>query len=158
MKPSKRYSKKNTPKMLDHHEARSTRADAEQNRDQRKVLTLRPMIDREVPVRTAAAESIGDMPVVVQQWLDGDVAERTARRTDDSSVDIWNKISVETARRRRMETPALMSERVMAVLPKKKAAPTDLLFQRFKITPAVAIIAAMSMVAAGVLVGEYLLH
>jgi hypothetical protein len=144
--------------MLDHHEARSNRADAELNQDQRKVLTLRPMIDREVPVRKAAAESVGDMPVVVQRWLDGDVAERIARRTDDSSVEFWNRISEETSRRRRMETPAMMSERVMAVLPKKKAATSDLLFQRFKITPAVAIIAAMTMVAAGVLVGEYLLH
>ncbi|MEO7363434.1 MAG: hypothetical protein ABI120_24080 [Gemmatimonadaceae bacterium] len=121
-------------------------------------MTLRPLIDREVPLPNAASQSIGDMPVAVQQWLDGDIAERIARRSDDSSVEFWNKISAETSRRRRMETPALMSERVMAVLPKKQSKPADLLFHRFKISRAAAVLAALAFVAAGVFAGEYFLH
>lgn len=144
--------------MPEPRDARQSRIDAELNSDQRKVVSLRPLIDREVPLPKASSQPIGDMPVVVQQWLDGDVAERIARRSDDSSVELWNKISAETSRRRRMETPALMSERVMAVLPKKKSAPTDLLFQRFKLSPVVAIVAAAAFVVAGVALGEYLLH
>lgn len=144
--------------MLEDRDVRHNRTNAELNKDQPKVLTLRPMIDREVPLPNATSQSIGDMPVVVQQWLDGDIAERIARRADDSSVEFWNKISAETSRRRRMETPAMMSERVMAVLPKKKTSPADLLFQRFKISPAVAIVAAMALIATGVFAGEYFLH
>jgi len=144
--------------MREHRDVHPNRAAAELNQEPRKVVTLRPLIDREVPLPTAASQSIGDMPVVVQQWLDGDVAERIARRSDDSAVEFWNKISAETSRRRRMETPALMSERVMAVLPKKQSKPTDLLFHRFKISRAAAVLAALAFVAAGVFVGEYLLH
>ena len=143
--------------MLEHHDARHNRIDAELKSD-RKIISLRPMIDREVPLPNAAKESIGDMPVVVQQWLDGDIAERIARRADDSSVEFWNKISVETSRRRRMETPAMMSERVMAVLPKKRSPINDALFRRFKISPAVAIVSAMLLLAAGVVAGEMFLH
>ena len=111
------------PDMREHRDVHQNRADAELNQDSRKIVILRPLIDREVPLPNAASQSIGDMPVVVQQWLDGDIAERIARRSDDSSVEFWNKISAETSRRRRMETPALMSERVMAVLPKKQSKP-----------------------------------
>lgn len=144
--------------MLDRHEAHINRADAEQNREPRKVLTLRPLIDREVPLSNTAKESISDMPMAVQQWLDGDIAERHARRSDDASVEFWNKINIETGRRRRLQTPAMMSERVMAVLPKKQARPTDMLFQRFKVSPAAALGAAVACVAAGIAAAEYFLH
>lgn len=144
--------------MRDHRDVHQNRTAAELNQEPRKVVTLRPLIDREVPLQNAASQSIGDMPVVVQQWLDGDIAERIARRSDDSSVEFWNKISAETTRRRRMETPAMMSERVMAVLPRKQSKSADLLFQRFKISRVVAMVAALAFVAAGVFVGEYFLH
>ncbi len=143
--------------MLENHDVRPNRADAESGQD-RKVLTLRPIIDREVPLPNAAAESVADMPVVVQQWLDGDVAERIARRADDNSVEFWNKISAETTRRRRMETPALLSERVMAVLPKKQSKTADLVFHRFKMSRAAATVAAVALMGAGVALGEFLLH
>ena len=144
--------------MRDHRDVHQNRTAAELNQEPRKVVTLRPLIDREVPLQNAASQSIGDMPVVVQQWLDGDIAERIARRADDSSVEFWNKISAETTRRRRMETPAMMSERVMAVLPRKQSKSADLLFQRFKISRVTAMVAALAFVAAGVFVGEYFLH
>ena len=144
--------------MRDHRDVHQNRTAAELNQEPRKVVTLRPLIDREVPLQNAASQSIGDMPVAVQQWLDGDIAERIARRSDDSSVEFWNKISAETTRRRRMETPAMMSERVMAVLPRKQSKSADLLFQRFKISRVTAMVAALAFVAAGVFVGEYFLH
>ena len=144
--------------MREHRDVHPNRAAAELNQEPRKVVTLRPLIDREVPLPDAASGSIGDMPVAVQQWLDGDISERSARRSDDNSVEFWNKISAETSRRRRLETPALMSERVMAVLPRKGSKPADLLFQRFKISRVAAVFAALAFVAAGVFVGEYFLH
>ncbi|MEP6835060.1 MAG: hypothetical protein ABJB74_16860 [Gemmatimonas sp.] len=145
--------------MLDNHDAHRNRADAEPNKqDARKILTLRPIVDREVPLPNAASQSIDDMPGVVQQWLDGDVAERIARRSDDSSVEFWNKISVETSRRRRTQTPAMMSERVMAVLPKKKSKAEELFYRRFKMSPLVAFVTAVALIATGVIAGEFLLH
>lgn len=144
--------------MREHRDVHPNHDAVELNQEARKIVTLRPLIDREVPLPNAAAQSIGDMPVVVQQWLDGDIAERIARRSDDSSVEFWNKISAETSRRRRMETPGLMSERVMAVLPRKQSKSAELLFHRFKISRAAAVLAALAFVAAGVLVSEYFLH
>ena len=46
----------------------------------------------------------------------------------------------------------------MRRLPKKQSKPADLLFHRFKISRAVAVLAALTFVAAGVFAGEYFLH
>ena len=144
--------------MLERRDAQTNRADAELNRDQRKVLTLRPLIDREVPLTNAVEQPRGDMPVAVQQWLDGDVAERIARRTDDDSVELWNLISQETSRRSRMETPAQLSGRIMAVLPKKAPSKTEALFRPFGVKPVTAMASAAALIVAGIAVGEWLLH
>lgn len=144
--------------MLERHDAPIARADAELNREPRKVLTLRPMIDREVPLPNATSEAIGDMPMVVQQWLDGDIAERHARRADDNSVEFWNRIQTETRRRSRMETPAMMSERIMAVLPKKAPSKAEILFRPFGMSPITAMMCGAALLIAGVVVGEWLLH
>lgn len=144
--------------MFEHHDAPTNRDDAELNRDHRKVLTLRPLIDREVPLSGAMEQPMGDMPAVVQQWLDGKVAERIARRSDDASVELWNRIAQETRRRNRMETPAYMSGRIMAVLPKKSPSKTEALFRPFGVRPVTVIASAAGLLAAGIAVGEWLLH
>ena len=135
--------------MLDRHEAHIARADAELNREPRKVLTLRPMIDREVPLPNGPADGVADMPIVVQQWLDGDIAERHARRADDEAVEFWNRIQTETSRRGRMETPALMSERIMAVLPKKTPSRAEVLFRPFGMSPITALLCGATLLLAG---------
>ncbi|MEO7999472.1 MAG: hypothetical protein ABI852_18620 [Gemmatimonadaceae bacterium] len=116
------------------------------------------MIDREVPLPNATSESLGDMPMVVQQWLDGKVSERQARRADDEAVEFWNRIQTETSRRSRMETPALMSERIMAVLPKKQPSRAEVLFRPFGMRPLTAIVCGGALMTAGVAFGEWLLH
>jgi hypothetical protein len=157
VKPSKRYSKKNTPDMLERPVAHSNRADAELNREPRKVLTLRPMVDREVPLPGATSE-IGDMPMAVQQWLDGDIAERHARRADDEAVEFWNRIQTETSRRGRMETPSLMSERIMAVLPKKQPSRAAALLRPFSVNLVTVLMCGAALLVTGIVVGEWLLH
>ena len=144
--------------MLEHHDSPTNRADAELNRDQRKVLTLRPLIDREVPLPGAVDQPMGDMPAVVQQWLDGNVAERIARRSDDGSVELWNRIAQETRSRKRMETPAYMSGRIMAVLPKKSPLKAAALFHPFRVKPVTVVASAAGLLATGIAVGEWLLH
>lgn len=149
--------------MLERHDAQSDRAAAELNRDQPRIHTLRLLTDREVPLSSAPSASagdtpLGDMPVLVQQWLDGDIAERIARRADDSSVELWNRIAAETSRRHRVETPALMSDRIMAVLPKKAPSRAEALFRPFGLRPVTAIVCALALLAGGVAAGEWLLH
>lgn len=149
--------------MLERHDAQSDRADAELNRDQPRIHTLRLLTDREVPLPSAPSASVGDtplgeMPVIVQQWLDGDIAERIARRADDSSVELWNRIAAETIRRHRVETPALMSDRIMAVLPQKAPSRAEALRRPFGVRPVTAIVCALGLLAAGVAAGEWLLH
>ena len=56
--------------MREHRDVHQNRTAADLNQEPRKVVTLRPLIDREVPLPSAAPHSMGDMPVVVQQWLD----------------------------------------------------------------------------------------
>ncbi|GEM_PF-1894328 len=144
--------------MFERLDAPTNRADAELNRDQPKVLTLRPLIDREVPLLSAVEQPMGDMPAVVQQWLDGNASERTARRSDDGSVELWNRIAEETRRRNRMETPAYMSGRIMAVLPKKAPSKTAALFRPFGVKPATVMASGAGLLAAGIALGEWLLH
>ncbi len=74
----------------------------------------RPMADREVPLPGTAG---GSATMALHQWLDGDVAEAEARRIDAKQVDLWNRIATDTDRRRRMTTPAHVSDRIMAALP-----------------------------------------
>lgn len=149
--------------MFERHDAQSDRAAAELNRDQPRIHTLRLLTDREVPLSSAPTASVGDtplgdMPVVVQQWLDGDIAERIARRADDNSVELWNRIAAETSRRSRVETPALMADRIMAVLPKKAPSPAAALLRPFGVRPVTAIVCALALIAGGVAAGEWLLH
>jgi hypothetical protein len=140
--------------MLERHDARPGRAKTRLSSNQHKASSLRPGTDREVPLPRATQSPMGDMPVVVQEWLDGEVGERTARSVDDGSVRLWNRIAAETGRRRRMETPAQMSDRIMAVLPEKVPMTGDVLFRPFGVRPITAILCAAVLLAAGAMVGE----
>ena len=105
--------------MLDRHEAQDGRNDiGHENRDVAadRSQADRPLADREVPLPGLAGESEGEV-TVLQQWLDGDATEVDARRSDTKQVDLWNRISAETDRRRRMATPAHLSAQIMAALP-----------------------------------------
>ncbi len=109
--------------MLDRHEAQDGRTDmGHENRDAAadRSQADRPMADREVPLPGLTGESEGEV-TVLQQWLDGDASEVDARRSDTKPVDLWNRISAETDRRRRMTTPSHLSAQIMAALPALEA-------------------------------------
>lgn len=144
--------------MLERPDAHDGRRDADQDAKPRKVLTIRPLTDREVPIQSVASASIGDMPVAVHQWLDGDVSERSARRADNENVEFWSRIATETSRRSRMTTPAQFSQRVMAVLPEKTPSRAHSLMRQFRITPVTAIATAISLLAAGAFAGKIFLR
>ncbi len=135
----------------------NSRREAEITGD-RKVLTLRTLTDREVPLRSAVSGSIGDMPSAVHQWLDGEVSERKARRADPDNVAFWNRVTAETSRRSRKHTPAFMTERIMAVLPAKRPSRMQFLFKTFRVTPATVVATAAGLLAAGAYVGKMFLR
>jgi hypothetical protein len=73
----------------------------------------RPPTDREVP--------LGPPPVAiadsVHAWLDGEESEGAARRGDGGrDVELWRRLEVDVARRRRLRTPPGLEARVMAAI------------------------------------------
>lgn len=107
-----------------------------------------PMADREIPLEG------GHPALVVQQWLDGEVSETTARRADASDVDLWQRITEETERRRRMTTPAPVLDRIMAAIP--AAAPVEPMSwwkRPVALSASGALVAAAALLAVGVVVG-----
>jgi hypothetical protein len=143
--------------MLERHDAQDGRNEASLNPDHPRVITIGRMVDREVPITGAASMSISDVPDEIHQWLDGDISERVARRVDNRNADLWARISEETGRRRRMQTPSQFSERVMAVLPSKAPSRLEMLARPFKITPATAVAVGAGLVAAGMFAGRIFL-
>ena len=105
--------------MLDRHEAQDARNDlGYDHRDDAndRPVADRPLADREVPL-PGTADASAEAVTAVQQWLDGDLSEVDARRTDAKQVEFWNRMASETDRRRRMTTPAHVSAQIMAALP-----------------------------------------
>jgi hypothetical protein len=110
-----------------------------------------PMADREVPLEG------GHPALLVQQWLDGEVTETTARRADVHDVELWQRINEEAERRRRMVTPAPVLNRIMAAIP--QAAPVEPVSwwkRSLSVTNSGALLAAAALVALGVVVGALL--
>ncbi len=108
-----------------------------------------PMSDREVPL------SGGHPSLVVQQWLDGEVTESSARRSaNPGEIELWSQINAEAERRRRMQTPIHVMDRIMEALPEvKPAAPLAWWQRQMTLSPAVAFAAAAGLVALGTVVG-----
>jgi hypothetical protein len=110
-----------------------------------------PMADREVPLEG------GRPSLAVQQWLDGEVTEVAARRADAQDVELWQRISEEAERRRRMVTPAPVLNRIMAASP--QAAPVEPVSfwkRPMSVTAMGAFVAAAGLLALGVVVGTLL--
>lgn len=105
--------------MLDRHEARDNQNSGQPHRDLTEAsLADRPLADREVPLPGTADAAV----MALNGWLDGDVAESDARRSDTKGVELWTRIASETDRRRRMTTPAHMAGQIMAALPDREVA------------------------------------
>ena len=107
-----------------------------------------PMADREIPLEG------GHPGLAVQQWLDGEASESAARRADASDVELWQRITEETERRRRMTTPAPVLDRIMAAIPAAMPVePVSWWKRPVALTTSGAIVAAAALLAFGVVVG-----
>ena len=110
------------------------------------------LADREV-----ALTGDGHPALVVQQWLDGETSEATARRTSGREVELWSRITEETERRRRMMTPAPVMERIMAAIPASApAAPLSWWQRPAPFSTALAVAGGAALLAAGTALGVLL--
>ncbi|MEP6729504.1 MAG: hypothetical protein ABJE10_02645 [bacterium] len=106
----------------------------------------RPLADREVPLgppSTTIAEA-------VHAWLDGETPERDARRGDwTRDVEFWKKLDDDLARRRRLQTPAHLTAKIMEAIPQHAPQVITPWWKReFVITPSSAVVAVMALMAA----------
>ena len=119
---------------------------------------------RPEPARPGRGDVVSDRQVsiggvthpalAVQQWLDGEPAESTARRASARDVELWERINEETERRGRMTTPAPVMGRLMAAIPEAKpAAPAPWWSRPMTLSPAAVIGAGAGLLALGALLG-----
>jgi hypothetical protein len=110
------------------------------------------LADREV-----ALNGDGHPALVVQQWLDGEASEATARRANSRDVELWSRITEETERRRHMVTPAPMMDRLMAAIPASAPAAPQSWWQRpAPFSTALALVGGAALLAAGTALGVML--
>jgi len=77
----------------------------------------RPLSDREVPLRHDGAMA------ALNAWLDGEApAPRTANSQLTPEAELWSRISVEAASRRKLRTPSHVAAQIMNALPSSTAA------------------------------------
>ena len=106
--------------------------------------------DREVPLSTKAQAA-------VHRWLDGESSEDDAVLADTKHVEMWRRLNAETSRRRQVMTPAYVETRIMQSLPAGvPTVQTDATTSRgveVKLSPGVAIAAAIGFLALGAILG-----
>lgn len=72
----------------------------------------RPLTDREVPLRKDGAMA------ALNAWLDGEApAPRMANSQLTPEAELWSRISVEAASRRKLRTPSHVAAQIMNALP-----------------------------------------
>ena len=118
----------------------------------------RPLADREVPLGAPQDHALG---ANVHAWLDGELPEAAARRTQDpKDVEFWRGLDAEMARVRRLRTPSHCEAQIMAALPTH--APSSLITpwyrREFVVTPVAAVLAAVGLIALASIITALLVH
>lgn len=111
----------------------------------RQVDGERPVSDREVPLLQPSDRQLS---AAVHAWLDGELPEAAARKSEGGKdVDFWKRLEEESARRRHMRTPATVQARIIASIPEGVPTMVRPWYRReFVLTPRVAITAATALV------------
>ena len=133
--------------MLDNNLNSPSGAAGEGRDRSRQSSEARPLTDREVPLGRSSG-----MSAELHAWLDGDLPESAVRKAELSrDVELWSRVNEETARRRRLATPAHVQAAIMAALPQAAPQPATPWFEReIVITPMSAIASAVGLVAVAV--------
>jgi hypothetical protein len=113
-----------------------------------------PMADREVPLSRHAT------PAMIHAWLDGDIPEADARLSDMAhDVEFWRRIDREVEARRQVRAPVTLYESLMQALPQTTPRVITPWWRRpFEVTPSIAAIATLGLIALGMAVGIVLLR
>lgn len=107
--------------------------------------------DREVPL---ASHTTSD---VINRWLDGETTEPIGLRGDAArTVEFWRRIGEETDRRRRMATPAYLSEKILTALPTLETPKAAAWWRPTQMSPGVLLAAVAGLLALGALVASFL--
>lgn len=117
---------------------------AEDGRDRsRQSSEARPLTDREVPLGRPG------MSTELHAWLDGDLPESSVRKAElTRDVELWSRVNEETARRRRLKTPAHVQAAIMAALPQAAPQAATPWFEReIVVTPMTAIASVVGVAA-----------
>ncbi len=106
--------------------------------------------DREVPLGQHPDHTL---PRTVHAWLDGELPEAAVRKSENpKDVEFWRGLDAEMARVRRMRTPSHVEAQIMAALPTHAPSLITPWYKReFVITPGMALLGALSLVAASAL-------
>ena len=138
--------------MLDNDMDRGGERDLSRERPNRPADAPSGVGDREVPLNSHATSD------VINRWLDGETTEPTGLRGDAArTVEFWRRIGEETDRRRRMATPAHLTDKIMAALPAVEAPRVAPWWRRdARLSPGVLLAAAAGLLALGALVASFL--
>ena len=105
--------------------------------------------DREVPLEQ------GQLPAVVQAWLDGEAGEPSDRSPAVArQIEFWSRINAETASRRVIKAPAGLQASIMAELAQAEPRVSPPWYRRpLEVNPVIAVSTAAGLVALGALAG-----
>lgn len=137
--------------MLDNDMDRAGERETSRERTNRPADVTGAIGDREVPLASHATSD------VINRWLDGETSEPLGLRGDAAkTVEFWRRIGEETDRRRRLATPAYLTEKIMVALPTLDAPKASPWWRREKQMPGVLLAAAAGLLALGALVASFL--
>jgi hypothetical protein len=128
--------------MLDHTNAQNGEAQVHG----RSPKTPAPALtDREVPLDPNHKMN------ALHAWLDGEGSLTSVVDSDsERHIEFWNRINLETERRRQVTAPVDLQQRIMAALPEAAPAMIEPWWRTpVSVTPVVAIAAAAGLVALG---------
>jgi hypothetical protein len=138
--------------MLDNDMDRAGERETSRERTNRPADVTGAVGDREVPLASHATSD------VINRWLDGETTEPVGLRGDAArTVEFWRRVGEETDRRRRMATPAYLTDKIMVALPTLDAPKAAPWWRReTQMSPGMLLAAVAGILALGALVASFL--
>jgi hypothetical protein len=137
--------------MLDNDMDRAGERETSRERTNRPADATGAMGDREVPLASHATSD------VINRWLDGETTEPIGLRGDAArTVEFWRRIGEETDRRRRMATPAYLSDKIINALPTLAPRVEPWWRRDTQLSPGLLLAAAAGVLALGALLASFL--
>jgi hypothetical protein len=110
-------------------------------RSEKHAQDVRPLTDREVPIKPDIGTATRVLAPAVHAWLDGELPEASVRRGETSKdVEFWRMIGAEAEKRRHSRMPLSLEAKIMEALPHTLPVEITPWFRReFVVTPGAAV-------------------